>query len=280
VRGALLAAAPAGAQPDPNQLLDELVGGVRPAQSSPEEFFDPGNFTFEVPADVCEVTVNAAGAEGGAGTPGGQQGGEGGEAQATIPTTPGETLAIVVGSQGEDANGNSGGGPSDFGGGGGGGNGGGAGHAGGGGGGASSVVGSLAQVIGGGGGGGAGSSLEEANPTTGDAGGGQAGPRVKVETVPIPPVIPLTAAAAVAAAASSAAAAVARRKAAPAAVVAAVQTSLPTEPAWATVRTAATGTSSWSGSSIPVARPCLPVRVQNRVRAQRCPRLSRHRRQQ
>lgn len=80
--------------------------------------------TFTVPADVCEVTIDARGAEGGASTgdnnatgsgPGarvagnGITGGLGARATATLPVTPGETLDVFVGGAGEPADGADGG---------------------------------------------------------------------------------------------------------------------------------------------------------------------------
>ena len=43
--------------------------GVAGAGLAPNQrvFDEPGNFSFEVPADVCEVNVEATGADGGAG---------------------------------------------------------------------------------------------------------------------------------------------------------------------------------------------------------------------
>ena len=87
-----------------------LIGGMLPAGAGPapvadEEFLEPGEFEFDVPADVCEIEVDASGAAGapgsnGEGAAGGQTGGQGGRSIGTITTTPGETLAIVVGQPG------------------------------------------------------------------------------------------------------------------------------------------------------------------------------------
>src|SRR5437868_631623 len=61
--------------------------------------------SFVVPANVCSITVDASGAEGAANSAtnslGGSIPGLGGEATATIPVTPGETLSVMVGGQGE-----------------------------------------------------------------------------------------------------------------------------------------------------------------------------------
>ena len=53
--------------------------------------------TFVVPAGVCQVTVDALGAQAAAGND--NPGGKGGEAIATIPVTSGETLQVTVGGQ-------------------------------------------------------------------------------------------------------------------------------------------------------------------------------------
>src|SRR5262245_29496595 len=65
--------------------------------ASPEVFDDVGSAGFVVPADVCEITVDAIGAEGGGVT---GDGGLGGEAVATVPVTPGESLQVRVGGRG------------------------------------------------------------------------------------------------------------------------------------------------------------------------------------
>ncbi|HYF45630.1 MAG TPA: glycine-rich protein, partial [Acidimicrobiales bacterium] len=54
---------------------------------------------FVVPADVCEVTIEAFGAQGGPGNAG-EEPGLGGSATASIAVTPGETLVVTVGGQG------------------------------------------------------------------------------------------------------------------------------------------------------------------------------------
>jgi hypothetical protein len=63
--------------------------------------------TFAVPANVCQVTVEALGAAGGS-WPASEEGdtvpgGLGARATATIAVTPGETLHVYVGGRGEDA---------------------------------------------------------------------------------------------------------------------------------------------------------------------------------
>jgi hypothetical protein len=157
VGGIVLAAAPAGAEPV-SQTFDEV-----------------GTAEFVVPADVCAVTVDASGAEGGDGEPAGEQvglGAPGAGVTAALAVTPGETLAVTVGSAGATGAGGVGGD--------GGGNGGGAGgdgsNAGGGGGGASDVrrgAETLVLAAGGGGGGGGG---QLPPSTSGDGGaGGESG---------------------------------------------------------------------------------------------------------
>jgi hypothetical protein len=95
-------------------------GAAVAAAVSPSEFGYTGAAqSFLVPAGVCELTVDAAGASGGhenfktAGDAidsdaigpltDGIVPGHGGRVQATVPGTPGETLAIYVGGQGGDA---------------------------------------------------------------------------------------------------------------------------------------------------------------------------------
>ena len=169
-----------------------LIGGLLPAGAgtapiTEAEFVEPGSFEFPVPADVCEITVEANGASGGTGSNGdglGQTGGTGGQAIGTVATIPGEALSIVVGDRGDNGSGTQGGAASDFGGGGAGGDDlsddGNPNQAGGGGGGQSVVVSSFGDiVVGGGGGGGSGGSPVEPSPqdpnakvkTGGDGGG-------------------------------------------------------------------------------------------------------------
>lgn len=83
-----------------------LVGGeeARAEHAPGHAAFDAvGAHDFVVPEDVCQVTVDAYGAQGGDGDnqdgpPG--PGGKGGRATATIPVTAGETLRVTVGGQG------------------------------------------------------------------------------------------------------------------------------------------------------------------------------------
>lgn len=81
--------------------------GMAPAGSAPvTETFDHtgGAQEFVVPAEVCEVTIVANGAEGGdAG--GSITAGRGGRAAATIAVTPGETLFVYVGGTADGADG-------------------------------------------------------------------------------------------------------------------------------------------------------------------------------
>ena len=120
-------------------------------------FEEPGSHEFVVPEDVCEITVEAFGAEGGSEDEEDATGGLGGSATATIPVTPGEELEVNVGEAGEHGDDGGGGGFN------GGGDGGGSviGDPGGGGGGASDVraapfgLGDRLVIAGGGGGGGA-----------------------------------------------------------------------------------------------------------------------------
>ena len=66
------------------------------------EFTGAGQ-SFAVPANVCQVTVDAHGAQGGAGAEGIHIGGLGGRATASFAVTPGETLGVFVGGAGGDA---------------------------------------------------------------------------------------------------------------------------------------------------------------------------------
>ena len=129
--------------------------------------------SFPVPENVCEITVDAFGAQGGDGDIDSQvfgTGALGGRATATVSVTPGEALEVFVAGAGDDAP-NAGIGAGGFPDGGDGGSGGT--NAGGGGGGGSSSVrrGTTALVVGGagGGGGGGGQALVQGD---GGAGGG------------------------------------------------------------------------------------------------------------
>jgi hypothetical protein len=93
-----------------------IVGGPTPAVGGPaaitREFtYQGASEDFEVPTDVCEVTITALGAEGGDGNaqPGAGEGGLGGQAVATVAVTPGETLTVAVGGAGGDSAGLDGG---------------------------------------------------------------------------------------------------------------------------------------------------------------------------
>jgi len=163
--------------------------------------------TFKVPRGVTQVTVTANGASGPYGTVKGSctlAGGLGGLVQATIPVTPGETLAVFVGGEGTigaacgSQYGNGSGGFN------GGGDGGSAGYGdiGDGGGGASDVrEGSSAlsdRILVAGGGGGLGASAAQGQGGTGGVGGGRRGGGAKSSpgptkyrriTRPLPPAL-------------------------------------------------------------------------------------------
>jgi hypothetical protein len=136
---------------------------------------------WQVPDDVCEITVEALGAAGGDGdvSPNAGEGGLGGEAVATLAVTPLETLTVTVGGRGGDATSDiTGAGPAGF-------NGGGAGGeetggtfgSGGGGGGMTDVTrGSDYLVVAGGGGGGGGSGSSSGLGGNGGSGGGAGTP--------------------------------------------------------------------------------------------------------
>lgn len=153
-----------------------VVGSAAPATAEPitQDFgFTNGAQSYTVPPGVCQVTIDAFGAQGGAGRlPADKNsGGLGGRATATIPVTPGEVLQVNVGGQG--AQGTIGtGGAGGFNG---GGAGGAAGSSGGGGGGASDVrqggTGLANRVVIAGGGGG-GASAGPSFPGQGIGGGG------------------------------------------------------------------------------------------------------------
>jgi hypothetical protein len=65
-----------------------------------EFFYTGASQNFTVPSNVTQVTIDAVGAAGG-GSSDGNQGGLGGEGLATIPVTPGETLQVNVGGDGQ-----------------------------------------------------------------------------------------------------------------------------------------------------------------------------------
>jgi hypothetical protein len=83
-------------------LIATYPGGVGAAPES-ESFSTPGTFEWVVPDGVTSVTVDAFGAAGGgvlypsSPVPGGQ----GGRTRATISVTPGETLQVNVGGEGD-----------------------------------------------------------------------------------------------------------------------------------------------------------------------------------
>jgi hypothetical protein len=118
-------------------LAAATAGPAASATAVTTTFSTPGTFTYQVPAGVCQVSAVAVGASGGnssdfgplagarlhgqlsgsAGqvpqgwpTPGDVHtaapatgvGGAGGSATATLPVTPGETLVVSVGGQGDD----------------------------------------------------------------------------------------------------------------------------------------------------------------------------------
>jgi hypothetical protein len=83
------------------------VAGPAGGGTSSETFeFEDETQTFTVPDNVCEIRVIALGAGGGDSTDSvlaeTVPGGTGGRAEATIPVTPGETLTVRVGGEGED----------------------------------------------------------------------------------------------------------------------------------------------------------------------------------
>jgi hypothetical protein len=88
-------------------------GASAGAASVETSFEDDGKHQWTVPEGVCAVWVDALGASGGDAIsppdpideePGSvAEGGEGGEAEGRLVVTPGETLYVYVGSEGEDA---------------------------------------------------------------------------------------------------------------------------------------------------------------------------------
>jgi hypothetical protein len=154
------------------------------AQTESESFaFTGEDETFVVPAGVCQVEIDAVGANGGDSITNEAEpspGGAGGAIAATVPVTAGEELTVQVGGRGGDGTGaafgiggNSG---EDFSGGAGGATSG-DGFGGGGGGGASLVSGSSGVLVGAGGGGGGGGQAANGivESSAGGAGGGAAG---------------------------------------------------------------------------------------------------------
>jgi hypothetical protein len=170
-----------------------VLGATAGAEPVTESFEETGSHQWVVPAGVCSVSVDVWGAEGGDGAatiPSGSiigsepsasdqggdtvsssgiddplgkdaDGGKGGHESATITVTPGETLGVQVGSQGQDASGPTGGQ---------------GGHgAGDGGDGGSATSSNPANVLSGGGGGGGASSVERAGDELVIAGGGGGG---------------------------------------------------------------------------------------------------------
>jgi hypothetical protein len=147
-----------------------------PAAAAPQSqtfAFTGAPDTFTVPANVCQITVDAFGAQGGdAGSPPGL-GAPGGRATATLPVTPGETLQVNVGGKGGKNAGDVGGTGGFPNGGDGGSKASGGGVGGGGGGGSSGVSrGGTRLVLGGGGGGGAHGTIDSADATAAGGGGG------------------------------------------------------------------------------------------------------------
>jgi hypothetical protein len=153
---------------------------AEPASAGSVSYTTPGTYSFQVPANVTEITLAAAGGGGGAGKlsqclnyPG-----KGGSEQGTFPVTPGAQLAIVVAGKGGDASDGQGG-VGGIGGGGSGGtvSGGTTNAGGGGGGGASSITtgGSVLLVAAGGGGCGGFESSFAADDGAPGASGGYAG---------------------------------------------------------------------------------------------------------
>jgi len=158
-----------------------VVTAGSPAAAAPQSqtfSFTGAQDTFTVPANVCQVTVDAFGAQGGdAGSPPGV-GGLGGRATATLPVTPGEILQVTVGGQGGNNIGAAVGGAGGFPDGGDGGSKGPAGQVAGAGGGGSSDIrrGGRRLVVGGGGGGGGFGTVDSADdPAAGGGGGGATG---------------------------------------------------------------------------------------------------------
>jgi hypothetical protein len=162
-----------------------IVQGASPvlAINGQTTFNAPGSYTYNVPANVCSVTVDAFGARGGRSGDIGVSGGLGGGAHATFPVTPTELLQVNVGGRGGGGDFGPVGGSGGFNGGAKGGNGttyaGGSGSGGGGGGGASDVRRApntlLDRLIVAGGGGGGGNKNNLGGSGGGTSGGAGAG---------------------------------------------------------------------------------------------------------
>ncbi len=84
-------------------ILDDCGNCYDLAQSNADATFDyTGSLqTWVVPDGVTEVTINAMGAQGGNSPGDAAIGGRGAQIEATVQVTPGETLNIVVGGQGD-----------------------------------------------------------------------------------------------------------------------------------------------------------------------------------
>ncbi len=75
---------------------------VAPAQAKTIVFSSTGEHTFTVPAGITSLDVFAVGGRGGD-TPAAAQGGQGAEVTGTVSVTPGQTLYVLVGANGGDA---------------------------------------------------------------------------------------------------------------------------------------------------------------------------------
>ncbi len=85
-------------------VANVVSAGTRAPSRQRTFYYTGGKQTFDVPTGVAQVTIVAKGAAGSDGGPDSQysagNGGGGGYAEATIPVTPGESLAIFVGGSG------------------------------------------------------------------------------------------------------------------------------------------------------------------------------------
>ncbi|MGA9946415.1 MAG: glycine-rich protein, partial [Candidatus Cybelea sp.] len=87
-----------------NVLLPSTARAAHGSQAFP--FIGQTGQTFTVPAGVTRVTITASGARGaGEVPPSGRRGGLGAAIKATVPVSPGQTLLVTVGSQGNGARG-------------------------------------------------------------------------------------------------------------------------------------------------------------------------------